>query len=122
MFQPSPFLLGTQINKKASDGSMEIHTIVSVHLCLRQPIRSLYELNTIEAIMQHKDMPQRYIYQFYKALLTLQSPGYPDYISHWESDLQIRFTDEQKDKVIQLSYMSATSCKMEEVTFKFLTR
>lgn len=69
--------------------------------------------------MQNKD-PLRG--QFYKALSILQNPGHPDYISSWESDLQIRFTDKQKDNAIQLIYMLATSCRMEEVNFKLLTQ
>lgn len=89
---------------------------------LPQPIRSLKEQNPIEAIVHHKDSSQHCISLFYKALLTLQNPDYPDYTGRWEADLQTRFTDKQKYKIIQLSYMSTTSRRMVEVHFKLLTR
>lgn len=58
----------------------------------------------------------------YDLLQSLSSEGKPRYIGEWERNLQHVFTETQLDHLYRLTHSSSVDTKMQENSYKVLTR
>lgn len=101
------------------DGAIEnCNTLLTV--CL---IRSdLSPLTPFEKLCKSEGPIPHSISLLYEMLQSTESQGKPIYIREWERDLQHTFTEAQLSHLYQLTHKSSVDTKMQENSFKLLTR
>lgn len=58
----------------------------------------------------------------YEALLDLHAQSESPFSSNWEKDLQVTFTNQQKDRILYFTHKSSLCSNYQETTYKIMTR
>lgn len=58
----------------------------------------------------------------YNILLNHTSQNDPSYLKKWERDLNVTFTEDQKNRILFFAHKSSLCSKYQEITYKILTR
>lgn len=88
---------------------------------LLKPLHTLTYLTPMESILPVIQPPQKTISHFYRALMTLESTSFPNFLQTWEQGLQRPLSDDQCATVLQLADTSSISSKIAEVNYRILT-
>lgn len=89
---------------------------------LPHPIRPPSSLTPFEKLCKSVDPIPHSISVLYGLLQSAESQSKPIYIREWERDLQHTFTETQLSHLYHLTHISSVDTKMQENSFKLLTR
>lgn len=89
---------------------------------LPKPTHFVRKLHSFEELCLGEGPIQRSLSTSYKSLLDLHATEDPPFLAKWERDLQVTFTEPQKERILFFAQKSSMCSKYQETAYKIVTR